>query len=245
MEREAGNEIQIRCAKPMYQVTEQEKGVLTEYVARLSTEIAPRIKVVKTDKGPMISPDHPDELVGRLLLKQALGTTNSHFSHGLIMQLANAGSQGSQIDERGTNFLLSIVEGIKPTDQLEAMLAAQMAAIHNATMTFARRLAHVETLQEQDSAERALNKLARTYVTQMEALKRYRAGGEQTVNVSVSEGGQAIVGNVTQPPRENAPDKPAAASPLALSDARTTPMPIMGKERAAVPARDKINEGKS
>ena len=35
----------------------------------------------------------------------------------------------------------------------------------------------------------------------MEALKRYRAGGEQKVtvqHVSVSEGGQAIVGNVTQ-----------------------------------------------
>ena len=35
----------------------------------------------------------------------------------------------------------------------------------------------------------------------MEALKRYRTGGEQKVtvqHVSVSEGGQAIVGNVTQ-----------------------------------------------
>jgi hypothetical protein len=35
------------------------------------------------------------------------------------------------------------------------MLAAQMAAVHNATMTFARRLAHVETIP-QDSAQTAL-----------------------------------------------------------------------------------------
>jgi hypothetical protein len=35
------------------------------------------------------------------------------------------------------------------------MLAAQMAAVHNATMTFARRLNHVENIPQQDSAERA------------------------------------------------------------------------------------------
>jgi hypothetical protein len=44
---------------------------------------------------------------------------------------------------------------------------------------------------------------APTYVTQMEALKGCRTGAEQKVTVqhlSVSEGGQAIVGNVTQVP---------------------------------------------
>jgi hypothetical protein len=49
------------------------------------------------------------------------------------------------------------------------------------------------------SVERAFNKLARTFATQVEALKRYRNGGEQTVRVeqvTVNEGGQAIVGNV-------------------------------------------------
>jgi hypothetical protein len=39
--------------------------------------------------------------------------------------------------------------------QLEALLAAQMAAVHTATMTLARRLAHVENIPQQDSAERA------------------------------------------------------------------------------------------
>ena len=39
----------------------------------------------------------------------------------------------------------------------------------------------------------------RTFATQMETLKRYRTGGQQTVKVEhvhVHEGGQAIVGNV-------------------------------------------------
>jgi hypothetical protein len=103
------------------------------------------------------------------------------------------------VDDAGLNFMLSIVKGIEPRDQVEAMLAAQMAATHNATMTFARRLNHVETIPQQDSAERAFNKLARTFAAQVEALKRYRSVGEQTMRVgqvTVSEGGQAIVGNV-------------------------------------------------
>jgi hypothetical protein len=90
-------------------------------------------------------------------------------------------------------------KGVEPKDQVEAMLAAQMAAVHNATMTFARRRAHVETIPQQESAERAFNKLARTFASQVEALRRYRTGGEQKVlvkHVTVNEGGQAIVGNV-------------------------------------------------
>ena len=68
---------------------------------------------------------------------------------------------------------------------------------------------------EQDSAERAFNRLSRTYATQMEALKRYRSGGEQNVtvqHVSVGDGGQAIVGNVTQA-RSPPPRSPLATRP--------------------------------
>ncbi|MGD0532847.1 MAG: hypothetical protein ABSA62_11420 [Methyloceanibacter sp.] len=83
--------------------------------------------------------------------------------------------------------------------EVETMIAAQMAAIHVATMTFACRLNHVENIPQQDSAERALNKLARTFTTQMEALNRHRGKGQQKVTVEhvhVHEGGQAIVGHV-------------------------------------------------
>ena len=119
--------------------------------------------------------------------------------NGLIGQLANVSVKGGKVDERELNFVLSVVKGIEPRDQVEAMLAAQMAATHNATMTFARRLNHVENIPQQDSAERTFNKLARTFAAQVEMLKRYRSSGEQTVrveHVTVNEGGQAIVGNV-------------------------------------------------
>ena len=43
------------------------------------------------------------------------------------------------------NFVLATVRAIDPRDSIEALLAVQMAAIHNATMVTARVLAHVET----------------------------------------------------------------------------------------------------
>jgi hypothetical protein len=64
----------------------------------------------------------------------------------------------------------------------------------------ARRLKRIENIPQQDSAVNGLTKLTRTYAAQMEALKRYRSGGEQKMTVQhvhVAEGGQAIVGNVS------------------------------------------------
>lgn len=127
----------------------------------------------------------------------SFGSSDHDFVEPFLRQLASFGSQ--QIEADGFNFVVSIVRGIKPRDQTEAMLGAQMAAIHNATMTMQKRLAHVESIAQQDSAVRALNNLARTYALQMEALKRYRSSGQQQVvvkHVTVNEGGQAIVGNV-------------------------------------------------
>ena len=90
---------------------------------------------------------------------------------------------------------------MKPRDPSEALLVSQMAAIHQATMMMARRLNHVENIPQQDTAERALNKLARSYAMQREAMKRYRTGGHQKVvveHVTVNVGGQAIVGAVNR-----------------------------------------------
>jgi hypothetical protein len=160
----------------------------------------PRVKLSVSDGVGAISPDHADKATGVSLLMEALGTADSDFLSGLLQQLANAGTKGREVNEDELNFMLAMVRGVSPRDEIEAMLASQMAATHNAIMTFARRLNHVEALPQQDSAERACNKLARTFAAQVEALKRYRSAGEQTVrveHVTVNEGGQAIVGSVS------------------------------------------------
>ena len=112
------------------------------------------------------------------------------------------------------------------------MLAAQMAVIHVASMTFAWRLANVETIQQQDSAERAFNKLVRTFAVQMEALKRYRAGGEQKVpREKVAEGGQAAAGNGTQALRDGGDKNVTTSPPSPFNETNVVPMPKLDKTK--------------
>ena len=132
-------------------------------------------------------------------LEELFGSKNEAFLVGMANQLINITSKGQKPDNEALAFAGSLIAGIKPRDEIEAMLAVQMAGIHNATVALARRLAHCETIPQQDSASRSLNQLARTYVTQVEALKRHRTGGQQRViveHVTVEAGGQAVVGTV-------------------------------------------------
>ncbi len=186
-----------------YEPTQREKVALDAHRARKREKLpSPDLKAIKVGAKTSIEPDHPDYDTGTLLLMASMGTTSPYFLNGLLNQLTNAGSQGREADPDGINFMMSVVKGIEPKDEIEAMLAAQMAAVHMASMRFARRLALADTIPQQDSTERAFNKLTRTFATQMEALKRYRTGGQQKMtveHVTVQAGGQAIVGNVSHP----------------------------------------------
>lgn len=182
-----------------YERTPREKEAAESFQKHVKTKAAPAVKINNQENAVALGFDHPDPQTGGILLMQALGSNDPAFFEGLLDQLADASRDGRGVNEKAINFMLAVIKGIEPRDQVEAMLAAQMAAIHSLTMKYARRLARVENIPQQDSAERTLNKLARTFAAQVEALKRYRSGGEQKVtvqHVSVSDGGQAIVGTV-------------------------------------------------
>jgi hypothetical protein len=72
-------------------------------------------------------------LIGFLLMQDALGAAGGAFTYGLLGQLARATSGGEQVSETDLNFMVSVIKGIEPRDQVESMLAAQMAAIHMAS----------------------------------------------------------------------------------------------------------------
>ena len=226
--------------------------ILAEWGIHTTTATAAtRMKLVNDADKSRLVPNHGDEFMGKLLLADALGAADLDFSDGLISQLANAGAKGQKVDVQALNFMLSVVKSIKPRDHIESMLAAQMAGIHMATMRMMERLANADDTPRLDSTERALNKLARTFAAQVEALKRYRTGGEQKVtvqHVSISDGGQAIVGNVTQASRETAAEQVAKTAPQ-LTHAKETPMPILGAQAneptaVAVPRRGVKSDGR-
>ena len=224
--------------RPPYQLTPRDAETFDKYKAASETR-GPRLKVQADEATAKFSVDHPDQAVGILALMRAIGTTDLDFYDGRMGHLVNASRGQNALSQSGTNFMLSVIKGIEPRDQIEAMLAAQMAAVHTASMTFARRLANVENIPQQDSAERAFNKLTRTFAAQMSALKEYRSKGEQKMTVQhvhVAEGGQAIVGNVNAPTEGVGARNKPEVQPHALAYAPGIEMPRhIEEEREAVP----------
>jgi len=192
---------------------------------------APRIKLLSHG----FSIDHPDPEHGEQLMSDALGVADRDAMHGILRQLVKASVNGQEPDAVNLSFMISMVKSIKPRDSVEAMLVAQMVSVHVMAMRCAHHLANAEDIAQQDSAGRALGRLARTFPAQIEALNRYRNNGEPAItvqNVSVGDGGKAIVGNVTQHASVIVSDKRPAG---VVTDARMVPMPDPG-----TPKHDKV-----
>src|SRR5580704_12747302 len=172
---------------------------------------APRIKLLSHG----FAIDHPDPEIGEQLMADTLGVADREAMHGIIRQLVKASVSGESPDEVNLSFMMSMVKSIRPRDSVKAMLVAQMVSVHVMAMRCAHHLAQADDLAQHDSAARALGRLARTFPAQIEALNRYRSQGEPAItvqNVSVGDGGKAIVGNVTQHARVILSDKNAGSA---------------------------------
>jgi hypothetical protein len=165
------------------------------------------------------------------------------FISRLVGQLFRGSARGDdKYEDDALFFPLAVIKDKKPRDTLDAMHLAQMSAVHMALMKIAGQHARAETLHELEYAGRMLNQLARTYSVQLEAFNRYHGGTDQKVtvqNVSFAEGGQAIVGNVTQAAARAAPEEVGKVKP-ALTDARQVPMEIIGESKQ-MPASTRAN----
>jgi hypothetical protein len=96
---------------------------------------------------------------------------------------------------------VSSVQSFPLTVPIEGMLIAQMTATHVAMMTATGKFMDADYQSQRNSNKRAMNRCAQTFTAQVDALKRYRAKAQNTVRVeqvTVNDGGQAIVGNVEQ-----------------------------------------------
>jgi hypothetical protein len=185
-----------KIAKP-YEPMPDERAAM-ETLAR--KERTPRVKVAETKGKKVLSLDHPNQAYGHALLMKALATDDVDFPGEILAQLAIASMHDGKVYDRELNFMVAVVKGIQPRDQLETLLAVQMAAVHSLCMNMVCRLNGSFRLPQLEITERAVNKLARTFAAQIETLKRYRSSGEQKVtveHVTINQGGNAIVGNVT------------------------------------------------
>lgn len=144
---------------------------------------------------------HADAEGGQFRLLDTFGTSSLDFANGALNQIATTMRDGGKVlpSEGAINAALAAVDGIAPQNEVEAMLAVQMAATHNLAMTLLSRTKQADTLNLVAVYGPLSVKLLRAFSGQVEALDGLRRGGGQTVRVEhvhVHSGGQAIVGHI-------------------------------------------------
>jgi hypothetical protein len=138
--------------------------------------------------------------------QQQTGCNTAEGAQALLEISTKAAVDGDTPAEgaKAINQLLAMTGELKPRDGFEGILITQMVLVHKQAM-HQLSLANMDGNRgRSDLQESLLNrytKLMRLYNNQLEALDKHRRGGNQKMTVEhvhVHEGGQAIVGNVSQ-----------------------------------------------
>lgn len=185
--------------------------------------------------------NHSDAQGGAIHLAETFATRSEDFVTASLMHLANITSKGSGVSIPHLNASLAIIGAINPADELEAALAAQIAATHDLSLEMVNRARTAKNVDHLRDYGNLATKLQRTLTTQLKALSDWRRGGEQVVrHVHVYEGGQAVVAEqvlVGGRPHEITaqPYEPLAA--LSGPHPAGNPLPVPGGSRPeALPA---------
>ena len=189
--------------------SEEEKVRVAKYKKKASREPV-KFKAVKSKSyNPTIALQKSDDPLRAVKMSEAMGTADSDVQSYLLDQaiqtFKGAVSQDDyDIDKvvAASNSVMALLNGIQPRDEIEGMLAIQMVGVHNMAMDMMSRvMLGGQTFGGKQANVNQATKMLRTFIAQMDALKRYRTGGQQKMiieHVHVNEGGQAIVGTVNQ-----------------------------------------------
>ena len=140
-----------------------------------------------------------DVALWRARMAEAVGIRDLEAQMHLISQVARVFWGGAA--DTNANAAIALIREIAPRNAAEALLVAQMVAVHNAAMELLRRaILPSQSADVIDMLSNRAARLVRLYVDQLAALERLRGGGaRQTVSVervTVEAGGQAVVGVV-------------------------------------------------
>jgi hypothetical protein len=224
---------------------------------------APRFTVEQPDGAPVrLVPAgvHPEVAMVRAM--NALGVTSGDLAECLVGQIVNTTHlrpSNQPVSEMVINAALAAVTGIGPQDEAEALLAAQMVGVHWTAMALLGKVGATGDRTLLNDAGNLAVKLLRTYSAQLEALKRYRAAGEQRVvvqhqhvNVSADAAAVQVNGGVIPDPggrgavsrseeQSHAPAEPASlayepGAPVRCADPARNTVPVAnGAGESSVP----------
>jgi len=151
-----------------------------------------------------------------------------------------------EVTSTDINSALAVIDGMKPENEVEAMLLSQMVATNETAMRCLAMIGKCDMITQTEIFGNLATKMLRTFTAQTEALAKLRRKGEQTVKVvHVYPGGQAVVAETINQGRANGkaaeqshePNVAAAGGPALLGqDPAGNGMPMPGHARPeAVP----------
>ena len=147
-----------------------------------------------------------DESEHRLgpMLNERLGMAQSSAAHRLARDLDSATRRSQRETELDPAFCAPVmmVEGMRPTNDAQAIIAAQLAALSPLMLMASGEATRATSFNGVSLWASEAVKLAKASAHLAETLARLQRGGEQRVivqHVDVRDGGQAIIGAV-QPP---------------------------------------------
>jgi hypothetical protein len=151
-------------------------------------------------------PDEYDKVYAEVA--SIFGVKSKLVFHNILVCVQ--GIFGKDYTTDNVNTLFDFIKENKPKDAIEAMLLTQMLASHQFSMqSFLRAgLDNQTPYGIQENMARA-TKFTRTYIAQMDALKRYRSSGEHKIiveKVNVENGGKAVIGDVNTQINNKKPD---------------------------------------
>ena len=146
---------------------------LTARVPRLVIEL----EISAEGKVANIGPEHSDQQGWLVRLQDTFASRGVAFPTWLLNQLIGTirYSKGSY-DKSAVNAMIAAVEGAKPENEVQAMLAVQMAITHDMAVTAMQRAIRADQIPQYDSAGSMAVKLMRTFTMQVEALAKAAAG---------------------------------------------------------------------
>ena len=153
-----------------------------------------------TEKSKAVKKTSNVDIKSNNFLKEMTGASYADVGDFLIKQVISCMPEEIYNDEKCMEIAMTMLLDIKPKDELEGMLAAQMIAVHVTSMNMSSRsMTKGQSREGINSYVNNMAKLMRTYTIQLDALKKYRSKCNQTIqvqHVQVNDGGQAVVGNV-------------------------------------------------
>jgi hypothetical protein len=163
----------------------------------------PRVRKPARNNDQVLAPTGDLE-AHRAALREVFGTLSEEFSQtmfGKLMALLRP-NPFEHLDEATLNAAIALVASVQPRNELQAVLAVEIAGIAFAGQKLLRQSQHqLDEIYINVYGNYAI-KLLRLQLDLMQALERLQRGNKQTVevrHVHIHSGGQGVVGIVNAP----------------------------------------------